>query len=165
MKDDAKFLGLGCGIWLGFLVFILLVGIGVSFVMLKAQHDVLNPQIRQNKIDNPNVTIANKADFHNKLGLIIKADQDIVAQLDLLSQYKPGDPNYDSALRDLAGIKQIRTATINDYNAAADNPDKGKDLDSWMPKHIVGVTIPADPNNATNTLNREIDELQSYNHN
>lgn len=142
---------------------ILLGGI-FTVVALKTQHDVVNPQIRQNKIDDPNTTIANKADFHNKLGEIITADQNILTDLHMLHRYSPNDPNYDTTVNNLMGVEQIRAQAINAYNSEADNPDKGKDLDAWMPKHIDVSSIPASDAEAETFLQNEINTLQnSYN--
>lgn len=125
---------------------------------------IVNPAIRQNKVEDPAVSIANKNDFHNKLGLIIKADQDIESAIQLLNKYKPGDSNYDTAVNNLTGVEQIRSSAITSYNEAADNPDKVRDLDSWMPKIIVLSAIPADNAQAITFLQNEVSQLQYYNH-
>src|SRR5580765_7311856 len=98
-KDGINWVAVGFTI----LLVVVILGAGLTFVALKAQHDVVNPQLRQNKIDDPDTTIANKSDFHNKLGLIIKADQDVITDLNLLSKYSKTDANYDTALNNLTG--------------------------------------------------------------
>ena len=160
-KDGINWVAVGFTI----LLVVVILGSGLTFVALKAQHDVVNPQLRQNKIDDPDTTIANKSDFHNKLGLIIKADQDVITDLNLLSKYSKTDANYDTALNNLTGVEQIRSQAINSYNAKADNPDTGKDLDSWMPKHVDVKLLPADDQQTIAYLNQEIVQLDAaYNH-
>ena len=152
-KDGLK-LGLATIIWIGIIAALVTLASIYTFVALKAQHDIVNPQVRQNMVDDPARSIAVKQDFHSKLSFIISADQNVLDALSCIN-------NCDGM--QLGGLKQIRNKAISDYNAASDNPDTGKYRDSWMPKHIDGASLPADPE-AMILLQNEIKTLQdAYN--
>lgn len=132
---------------------------------INAHTTIVNPAIRRAQVEDPLTSIANKAEYHNKLGYVIKADQDIVSQLAVLQQISKSDPNYDIQLNNLIGIEQIRSQAITSYNAISDNPDKNRDRDPWLPQTIDAASIPSNSTDATYALNQEITYLNlAYNH-
>lgn len=134
----------------------------IAVIAMMVQHDVVNPQVRQNIIDDPATTIQNRRDFHNKIGLIISADQNVLTDLNALARcHKSQCADEDRLLNEMIGVEQIRSNAINAYNAQADNPDVNKDREPWMPKHIDVKSIPADDTQAQQFLYDEIDAMQS----
>jgi hypothetical protein len=148
-------------LWIGIAILTIIVIGFLSAFALKVQHDVVNPQIRQNLIDDPATTIANRRDFHEKLAEIIDADQNVLTDLDALTRCTATTCDMTTMNNNLIGVEQIRADAINAYNAQADNPDVNKDMEKWMPKHIDATSIPANTGQATQFLQNEIDTLQS----
>ena len=160
--DDFELFGMGCIAWFVIAIVAIVMVSGLVWVALATQHDMLYPQIRQNKIDDPDTTIANRKDFHSKIGEIIAADQNVQTDLDALVRcQKTNCANVDRLTNELIGVEQIRSNAINAYNAQSDNPDVGKDRETWMPKHIDVRSIPTDNSQAQQFLQDEISHLQS----
>ena len=136
----------------GFVILIALIvaGYQLDAFGLRMQHDIVNPQIRRNMVDDPATTIQNRKDFHNKIAEIINADNNILVDL-----------NNNVTGNDLVGVEQIRATAINAYNANAGNPDLSKDMEPWMPKSISMTPLPAKTSDAETMLNNEITTLQS----
>lgn len=149
-------------------VIIAIVGGMIAF-SLKVQHDVVNPAVRQNLVDDPQRSIDVRNGFHTKLAEIISADNNISALINQMKQYRASHPdwqndNYYAQLElQLSGNQQIRSSAIADYNAYADNPDNGKFRDSWLPAQIDTQPLPADEESMLRTLSNEILTLSTAN--
>lgn len=123
----------------------------------------LYPQIRQNTIQNPDRSIANRKMFHDELSAILAADQNIETQQQVITQFKQDNPKpwndfaqqqYSDLQTQLVGLEQIRQSDIATYNASSNNPDTGRDRDSWLPVSL----------NPTESLDSEITLITSVNH-
>lgn len=136
---------------IGFLILIALIIVGYQLDAfgLRMQHNIVNPQIRRNMVDDPATTIQNRKDFHSKISEILNADNNILVDL-----------NNSVTGNDLVGVEQIRATAINAYNANAGNPDLSKDMETWMPKSIAMTPLPAKISDAEAVLNNEITTLQ-----
>ena len=150
-EGQTTFLGvsIGCLLWMALAVLLVVGGIGLTVFELNTQHNVINPLVRRNMVDDPATTIQNRKDFHNKIAEIISADNNILVDL-----------NNGIAGNELVGVEQIRVTAINAYNANAGNPDLSKDMEPWMPKSIDMTPLPAKTSDAETILNNEITQLQ-----
>lgn len=143
-------------------VIVVLVILGVSGYLI--ERTVFYPQIRQNTIQNPDRSIANRKMFHDELAAILAADQNIQKQEQVIAQFKSDNPKpwsdmaqqqYGDLETQLVGLQQIRQEDIATYNAASSNPDTGRNRDAWLPASL-------DP---TESLESEIALITSTNHN
>jgi len=148
-KDNWWSPGLITAICFAAIIGLMVVGYQLDAFGLRMQHDVVNPQIRQNMVDDPAITIQNRKDFHSKIAEIISADNNILVDL-----------NNNVSGNDLVGVEQIRATAINAYNANAGNPDLSKSMEPWMPKSITMTPLPSKTGDATTALNNEITALQ-----
>lgn len=144
---------------LGILALLFLLGYGGYWI----DRTVFYPQIRQNTIQNPDRSIANRKMFHDELSAILAADQNIQKQEQVITQFKSDNPKpwsdvaqqqYGDLETQLVGLQQIRQEDIATYNAASSNPDMGRDRDTWLPTSL-------DP---TESLESEIALIISTNH-
>lgn len=163
MEDiDGKKVALVCGVLFTALVLCILGGYALNVFDLRMQRAVINPEIVKNKIDAPNNVIGDNTDFHTKLGLIVKTDNDIISTLNMLKKYKPGDPMYDQLQQNLAGQEQIRSSAITGYNAMATNSMKQHHMDPNLPSSVSTDPLPADDGQVITKLTQEISDLGPY---
>ncbi len=136
---------------------------------LRVQHDVVNPQVRANLVDDPQRSIDVRRGFHSKLGEVISADNTIISLLNQMSQYRTThtdwqhDNYYANLEIQLTGDEQIRANTIGEYNAYAGNPDNGKFRDIWLPAQLQTAPLPADDQQTVTDLTDEVQSLSTAN--
>ena len=139
-----------------------------AYSALRVQHDLINPQLRQNLVDDPQRTIDVRSGFHTKLGEVISSDNTIIALINQMQQYctthTPCQDNYyDNLAIQLTGDEEIRTNAINDYNAYANNPDDGAYRDSWLPTQLDTTPLPSTDQQIVQDLSQEVRTLSAAN--
>lgn len=149
----ATFLLLGT---VGFIVLVVIIGIGGYWI----DRTYFYPQQRQNTIQDPNRSIANKQRFHDELATILQTDENVQSASQAVQNFKDNHPQpwndatnaeYNNTYNIYQQQLQARQSAISVYNADASNPDVNRDMDSCEPKHI-------DP---TEDINTEIKFLSS----
>lgn len=135
--DDSSGSVVAVGIILACIVALVLLGFGGYWI----DRTFFYPQQRANTVANPDRSIANRQFFHDQLSTILTADQNIQAQLQAEGTAHCSTAHADQTIcpqleTDMIGLQQIRSKDIGDYNSASDNPDKARDRDACLPRHI-----------------------------
>ena len=126
---------------------------------------VVNPEVRQNMVEDPATSIGNKRDFHSALGYIIQVDGNVINAEKQVQGDVVGSDQYNTDRNRVTQLENLRDTAIQGYMQKVDNPDLRRDLDSWMPTNVADDSLPADPNAAISMLNSEKGTLQTaYNH-
>lgn len=162
VKEGAKQLSIGCLATIIVLVFVFGGGLAFAYFGIIAQRTVLNPEVRQNKVRDPNASIANKAAFHSDINFIVSLDNNLITLLQKRQNDKPGSSAYDDDSNQILQQEQLRNAAIGTYNKDATNPDKMPDLDKGMPEFISPSALPGDDTQAISDLLNEVNELQPH---
>lgn len=127
------------------LLALIVIGAGITAFSMYVNRNMVNPQERQNQVEDPSRSIANRQFFHNEISSILSTDRQIDAANQALTDFKAAHPrpwddsvsaSYDQTYAMYQQLQQIRDGDIGDYNSASSNPDIGRDRDSCLPKHI-----------------------------
>ncbi len=171
-ENGGTFLLRGAALWLTILLAVVLLGGIVTAFVLVIQHDIVNPQVRRNLVDDPQRSIDVKRSFHTKLAEVITADNNILAVLDQIDQFQQDHPrpwsddeaiDYDNLSTQLTSLKAIRSDAIDQYNRMANNPDDGKFRDAWLPAQLDQEPLPSGEQDLRQFLSNEVRTLSAEN--